>query len=506
MFAANGFLVVVHGVLRLRACAAEPVPGAVDVLGPLPGTAPGRNAFSSTLAVRFRHVAPALRANFGRCSIIVLSLLAWTFPPPVLALPSFAQQIGQPCSTCHVGAFGPQLTPFGRAFKIGGYTLTAPDTSSVPIAAMLVASETHTRKDQPDNAGPHDSANNNFSVQEASLFLAGRLSDHVGVFAQATYSDIDRLLTLDNAEVRYAHPLQLGDKPAVFGVSVNNNPTVSDAWNTLPAWRFPYMASELVPEIAAAPLIEGGLEHQVVGVSGYAFYDNAWYGELGGYKTLSHSVLDALNVEDGGSISGIAPYWRVAWSHDSKGHSLSIGAFGLDANLHPDRLPGPSDKFHDIGVDASLQLFDMGPHVLTLNGAYVHERQNRAASLAAGAAANLHDTLDSTALNASYYYDNHYGLTLGRFMLRGSADPGLYAPDPAGGSRTGRPNTSGTIVQADWTPFGAADSWRAPWANLRLGVQYTLYDKFNGASRDYDGFGRNARDNDTLFVFLWLAL
>jgi hypothetical protein len=447
------------------------------------------------------------RLKTALLSITVVIVMAIDFAPRAFALPSFAQQSAQPCATCHVGAFGPQLTPFGRSFKLGGYTLEAPDSHSIPLAAMLVASYTHTKTDQPDNAGPHDGTNNNFSVQEASLFFAGRISDHIGAFAQATYSDIDRLVTLDNVDVRYANPFKIGDKPAVFGISVNNNPTVSDVWNTVPAWRFPYMASELVPEMASAPLIEGGLEHQVIGVSGYAFYNNAWYGELGGYGSLSHGLLDSLNVEDSaGRISGIAPYWRFAYSHDTKGLSWSLGAFGLDANVHPDRAPGPTDKFRDVGIDGSLQLFNMGPHVFTLNGAYVHEHQNRAASFASGASANSSDNLDSTSINASYYYDNHYGVTLGRFALRGSQDPGLFAPEPAGGSRTGRPNSSGTILQADWTPFGAADSWHAPWANLRIGVQYTIYDKFNGAAHDYDGFGRNASDNNTLFLFLWTAI
>jgi len=36
------------------------------------------------------------------------------------ALPSFARQTGQPCGTCHTDFAG--LTPFGRRFKIGGYT------------------------------------------------------------------------------------------------------------------------------------------------------------------------------------------------------------------------------------------------------------------------------------------------------------------------------------------------------------------------------------------------
>ena len=60
-------------------------------------------------------------------------------------------------------------------------------------------------------------------------------------------------------------------------------------------------------------------------------------------------------------------------------------------------------------------------------------------------------------------------------------------------------------VQADGTPWGKEDSWGAPWANLRLGLQYTGYTKFNGASHNYDGEGRNASDNNTLFGFVWAA-
>ena len=33
---------------------------------------------------------------------------------PAEALPAFAAQTGQPCTACHIGGFGPQLTPLGR--------------------------------------------------------------------------------------------------------------------------------------------------------------------------------------------------------------------------------------------------------------------------------------------------------------------------------------------------------------------------------------------------------
>ena len=41
-------------------------------------------------------------------------------PSPAEAVPSFAAQTGQPCAACHVGSFGPQLTGFGRDFKLYG--------------------------------------------------------------------------------------------------------------------------------------------------------------------------------------------------------------------------------------------------------------------------------------------------------------------------------------------------------------------------------------------------
>ena len=422
------------------------------------------------------------------------------------AVPSFAQQTGQPCAMCHVGGFGPQLTPFGRAFKLGGYTLAAKDTHAVPLAAMLVESYTHTATDQPEDAGPHAGRNDNVTMQEASVFLAGKLTDHLGAFAQATYSDIDHVVTMDNVDVRYARQLTLAKQPLTLGVSLNNNPGVQDGWNTLPAWRFPYMSSELVPSIASAPLIDGGLEQQVLGLSGYAFYRNAWYAELGGYRSLSRGFLSSVNVDDSaGRIAGIAPYWRLAYEHDSEGVSWSLGAVGLDARLHPDRGVGPTDDFRDTGLDGTLY-WSAGSHVLTFNSAYIHEHQDRSASFATGAAEHPSGSLDSFHVNASYYYNARYGLTLGRFNTRGSRDTILFAPAAGSGSSTGKPDSSGTILQADWTPFGAKDSWQAPWANVRLGVQYTMYDQFNGATHNYDGFGRNAHDNDTLFVFLWAAL
>ena len=62
---------------------------------------------------------------------------------PASALPSYARQTGQPCAACHT-AF-PQLTPFGRRFKLGGYTLEGGSFSPFipPVAAMIQSTFTH---------------------------------------------------------------------------------------------------------------------------------------------------------------------------------------------------------------------------------------------------------------------------------------------------------------------------------------------------------------------------
>ena len=281
----------------------------------------------------------------GFFSIGLLAVLALFWTDPAAAVPSYARQTGQACSACHVGAFGPQLNGFGRQFKLLGYTMSNGKSGAVPLSAMLVESYAQTREDLTDNAGPYDGQNDNAALQQLSLFVAGKLGDHVGMFSQVTYSDIDRKVAMDNFDIRYAQPFSSGEHNDVFGVSVNNNPGVSDLRHTLAAWRFPFISSEFSPGPMAAPLIDGGLGQQVIGADAYVSIDSKWYGSFGLYKTLSSSVLDNLNVDYGGRISGAAPYWRFTWEPQLSGQTLELGAFGLNARLQPDgsatAQPGP---------------------------------------------------------------------------------------------------------------------------------------------------------------------
>jgi hypothetical protein len=356
---------------------------------------------------------------------------------------------------------------------------------------MLRGSWTHTSKDQTDPP-PHYNSNDNGTLDEASIFLAGKLADNLGAFVQSTYSGVDRVWSLDNTDIRYARTLTIGGKDATVGVSLNNNPGIQDPFNTLPAWGFPYASSDLAPTPATAPLINGGLGGSVAGLSAYGFWDDSIYAEVGAYRTLSASALNRIGIDDGAVLSSPAIYWRVGLFNDLRKQNWSVGLFGLNAALQPSRDGGPSDKYNDIGVDASYQFLGTRQHVGTVNTRYTHEHQTRNAAVDAGDATNLKGSLNEFNLNASYYYDQAWGITGGYFATNGSSDPTLY-------STSGSPDSAGYILQADWTPFGKETSWGAPWANVRLGLQYTMYNKFDGTS-DHAG------DNDTTYLFAWFAI
>jgi hypothetical protein len=429
-------------------------------------------------------------------------------PTLVLAVPSYARQTHQPCAACHVGGFGPELTPFGREFKINGYTMKVGNDTKVPLSAMLVESFVHTGQPQdPADLGQPYKSNNNFSLDQASVFLAGRLSDHMGMFAQATYSEVGGRLGWDNADFRYASPFSHGDHSGTWGISVNNNPTVSDAFNSAPAWIFPYMGSDLAPGAPAAPMIFGGLGGQSVGATAYTQIDGKWYLEAGGYRSLSVAWTNHVNAGYDGKLSGFAPYARAAYTWAIPHGNFTLGGFLLNANrgavgadLNGNVIPltGPTDDFKDLGLSGDYQYFK-GDNIVTVNGLYVHEKQTLNNTYAGGGSSNLHDSLDSFNLKGSYWYRNTYGVTLAQFLSNGSNDLNLYG-------NNGSPNTQGGVVEFDYNPFGQASSWHQPYANVRVGLQYTYYTKFSGLVHNVDGNGRNASGNDTTYLYVWLAI
>jgi hypothetical protein len=443
----------------------------------------------------------------SRLSLLALVLVFMSSPSH--AVPSFARQTGMPCSACHTQAFGPNLTPYGRDFKLNGYTAASgTGTKLPPLSAMIQGSFTHTDKGQPGGAATGYNANNNVALDQAAIFFAGRIASKFGAFVELTYDGVGDKLFLDNTDLRFADNTKLGGKSLVYGISLNNSPTVQDLWNTTPVWSFPFVSSALAPTPAAGTLIDS-LGGQVGGATAYMMWNNTLYVEAGGYTTFAHDMQRALGTFDAGQnrIAGGAPYWRVALQHNWNGHYGAVGYFGLQADVNPQRIgTSGTDKYTDVGFDATYQYLANLAHIVELNGAFIHENRRLEASVPLGFAEKLNSRLNTFRVHGTYTYQQTYGMTLGYFQTWGTADALLFgSTDPIGGSLAGKPNNQAVTAELDYIPFGKSSSFLAPWLNLRFGLQYVHYFQFNGGSSNYAGSDRNAVNNDTLYLNGWLA-
>jgi hypothetical protein len=447
-----------------------------------------------------------------------IGLLFLLFATNAHSVPSFARQTGQDCIMCHT--VFPELTPFGRAFKLGGYVMSRSSKSyefPPPLAGMVQLSFSRTKKDQPsdsieENWATHShSSDNNIisSPQEASIFYGGRIFDKIGGFVQGTFDGAAKETFLDNTDIRYANSLTVLDKNLTFGFTINNNPTVQDVWNSTPAWGFPFASSNVVPTPAAGTIIEGTLAQQVGGIGAYAFWNNLLYLEGAVYRTTKNGITEPLGAGTNTDtiVHGAAPYWRLALQHLWGNHSLSAGTYGIWAEIFPEGMDdGPTDRFTDSAFDAQYQYIG-SKHLLSARTSWVHEKQDWKASFPLGNTANESDFLNAFNINLSYFYKtqiSRIGGSLGYFSTTGRRDDFLYSPDPVDGSRTGSPNSNGFVLGADyilnyplWKKYNTG--------MIKCSMQYMIYNKFNGAHSDYDGFGRDASDNNTLYFLLWLT-
>jgi hypothetical protein len=447
----------------------------------------------------------------GQALLAAVVLCGVAYWRPAAALPSYARQTGQQCAACHNGF--PELTPYGRLFKMNGYTFTG-GTFFEPIAGMIITDFTHTTKPQEGGAATHFGPNDNFALNTVSLFYGGKILDHLGAFVQGTYDGIGRVFTWDNMDVRYADVADVGGKELLYGMSLNNNPTVTDPWNTTPAWGYPYQSSGLAPGPEAGTLLEGvtegGLGAQVLGLNPYIFFNRLVYAEFGGYKTLGPGALRGLGVDPEGTsaIDGMAPYWRLAVAPKWGNSSWELGTFGMTASMVPQRTGGVgTDHITDVGLDTQYQWLGERD-AFSVQARYIAENEHFPASQALGITSNGHDHLYTWQVKGSYWYRQMVGFTAGYFAINGSRDALLYGNTCdacAGDSATNNPASAGWIFELNFMPYnyGGPSFW--PWANAKLGLQFIHYTKFDGAQTNYDGMGANASDNDTLYAYMWLA-
>ena len=419
-----------------------------------------------------------------------------------LALPSFAIQTGQPCAACHIGAFGPQLTPYGRDFKLHAYTANDGKDHGLPLAFTAQTSFTHTQQPQSGGAAPGFKPNDNFAIDQLSVYYAGQIAPKLGGFVELNYDGVAQQALLNNVDIRYASEAEIFGQDLLWGVIANNNPTVQDPWNSTPAWGFPYNQSALAPTPMASTLIDGGLGQRVAGVGAYTLWNDLLYLESDVYKGLTAPALTALGQvpDDGSQTNDFLPYARVALIKDwnKTGHHLELGAYGISGNVVPGggQTLGFTVRKTDLALDATYQ-FISNPSLVTsdrlsAHATLIHETAKLASDGLALTGALPDHWLDTMRVDVSYSFAATVTPSVQYFRTAGTADINYWS------TPNGSPNSDGMILEVAYVPWGKPDS-PFPNMNLRLAVQYISYFSFDGSHAD-------AGRNNNFYFSLWTAV
>ena len=417
--------------------------------------------------------------------MVILMLIILAQADLSKATPSFARQTGMSCTACHYSF--PELTPFGRQFKLNAYTMTMMKTidskqdsdkvtrlkllTYLPLSAMVQTSFS-------SNAKAIEGTQNNSIAfpQQISMFYAGQITPHIGSFIQMTYNG--KVFGMDNAEIRYANRTSLGTTSLLYGVTLNNNPTVQDVWNTTPAWGFPTASSRAANSPAKSTLIEK-LGLQVAGLGAYTLIDNLLYGELTLYRSSPQGAANPADSTSVMTVRGVAPYWRAALQHAWGNNYAELGTFGMASNNFVTGISGPIDKFTDVGFDLQYE-HTLNTGTLILHSSIIRETEKRNSTIN-----NFH--FNSFKIDGNLYLKNGLGATIGYFNLSGTKDADIVV------SSTNKPDSNGFIYQIEYLP----------WYNTKFSIQYVTYSKFNGSPTNYNGAGRSATDNNTIYLLAW---
>ena len=464
-------------------------------------------------------------------------ILALCFINHANALPTFSRQTEQPCSACHLNVG--ELTPEGRKFKLLGYTK---GKNVLPLSITATGSVTKI-KDTSSSADPsvYLAKNNQPILEEANLYAAGKYWENIGGYLKWTSSfantspiyasggvqtgtKVGQDTFLDSSEVRMARELKLGKHDVVWGLDVNNSPSVQDLWSTTPANAFPYRTSSLqnawgIGQFGPTTLMDGGLASQTIGLSAYTMIDDTVYLEIADYHRSQPGWATLAMAGPQNTLkSGENPYWRLAWNKTKGENSYMIGTFGMNSRLARDPLVtgSASGKYLDYGLDSQFQHIT-STHSFSAQTTLIKEEVNWGQLSVGKSHDNPTSNLVTLKSKLTYDYARKYGVSIFEFASKGSVDntywgysadltnPNIltgacnqYTSMLAYCSSNGSPNTSGSGFEMYYDPI--------PYIHIVL--QQTYYQSFLGGSSFTDntsGASRSASANNLTYLYILLS-
>lgn len=114
------------------------------------------------------------------------------------------------------------------------------------------------------------------------------------------------------------------------------------------------------------------------------------------------------------------------------------------ANLYPTGVSGPRDRYTDLALDAQYER-SVGEGNVTAHARWIHEKEDLAATFAAGGSANSSNTLKTFQVDGEYYTAGRVGGALGYFSTTGSPE------DYDGAGRSASANN--TLYLLSWLVF-----------------------------------------------------
>jgi hypothetical protein len=518
------------------------------------------NAFQTAIAREFRPTVVVVKLlRLGAAAAIFLAGSALMLvAQPARAVPPFARQTGLACEACHT--MPPELTAFGRRFKLSGYTLTTRpplvnDTddrkrntlwlSDLPgVAVLAQINYSHYDRAPPDTGAPYPAHAQSDTFQfpdQFSLVYAGAVSDKVGAWLQLTYNGQSGSVGVDNIDIRYSD--HTFDNKWVWGVTANNYLTFQDVWNGIGSYTIPNFNTVSLSTGGvggtgtSGPILNALGPGSVAGIGAYAFFDDSLYFELSAYHSAvaggNSPTIDSLSLAaNGGAVDRFAPYARIAYERDWGYHSAQIGGSALYVNWVPSNgyisaqqqaaaalsgnaytpsqtfNPGVINRYTDLSVDWQYQ-YNGQHNIFSFLGHVTHERQQNSNQLVAatftGATSPIYtnptDTLTQFLVTGEYFRDRRYGGLVSFTRTKGTSDPLANGNS----SDNGSPNNQYETFELDYVP----------WLNVRFILQYDAYQvvannqsPFNLSNASFPnspGFPKvKASDNNTWVLGLWM--
>ncbi len=435
------------------------------------------------------------------------------------ATPIFARQTGQNCMACHAGGQFPELTPYGRLFKLTGFTLGK--RTPIPLAVMGVFGSTTVGPAQtpaPSSPG-HTATDGTPTFYTGSIFAGGKITDNIGMLAQYTWGNYNGSNGAsfgggsDNTDIRYANRVISNNNDIIYGVSLNNNPGVEDVWNSSQTWGY-----GVVPGSTGSPagytILDGGLAAQAVGADAYLYWNKAIYAEVGAYRT-GNGVFSFLTQNNGGQayLANTSPYVRLAYTHEWGAQNIEVGYTFFDADVFEgtDTLgntytnSGPYDEHRDNAFDFQYQYL-LDPHTVTFEFSRINEVINPNGAGAVNFTGALgQGQVNETKAKVSYTYKARYGAALGYYNFSSNAAFAGYQANAG---------TTATDYFGDGTVTAfVPEIFFIPVQNVRIGLQYTMYTQIptqTAANQTFTGANANGQpwnssDFNEAFLYVWAA-